>query len=300
MPPVLGPIVCGTTVVEDLDQAIRAYTDSLGLVVQARGTVPHDLAGSWRAPRTAGSAYCIVGSTATRSGGIRLVQRDPMVATSPLRVPGWRCIEVAVADLHALRERLDRSPFRVVGEPAPIATGSPIMAMQVLGPGRVMLYLTETVANSGLDLPLAEHFVDRQFIAVLSAPDLDAALDWYVDSFGASEVMPPDDRHSLPAICADLGLPTGRQFRIGAVGLAGQSFVEVDDHPFEFATASGPFDDLKPGVALVTWEIDDLDAVRPLLLHEAVVRHGFPYMGRRTATAVGAAGECLEMIERSS
>lgn len=296
----LGPILCGTAVVPDLDEATRAYTDWLGFVVQHEGTVSVSLAAAWRAPKAAGARYRLLGATPTRPGGVRLVERDRPIDESPLRVPGWRCLEISVVDVHEARARLEGSPFTVVGEAKPIGPESPIWATQATGLGREMLYLTQTVERSGFELPLAEHPVDQQFIAVMSAPSLEAASDWYAATFAAEQSLPPAP-YTLVAICTDLGIPVERQFRITALGLAGKSLVEIDDHPEEWNDERPPAGDLKAGVALVTWEVDSLDAptVRPLLPGEPEVRDEPPYHGRRTAVVEGAAGELLELVERS-
>jgi catechol 2,3-dioxygenase-like lactoylglutathione lyase family enzyme len=298
--PTLGPILLGTVVVPDLAEATSAYTGTLGFVVQHEGAVTPSLAGAWQAPLAEGSAYRILGSAPGRSGGVRLVERrDRSLEQSPLRVPGWRSLEICVSDVHAVRARLEGSPFTVLGEPAPLGADSPIWALQAVGPGREMLYLTQTVPDSGFDLPLAERLIDRMFIAVMTgAPTLEPARDWYAREFGAGPELPPAP-YVLVACSADAGLPPGREYRIAALGLAGQSLVEIDDHFPEHAGERPPAGDLRGGIAMITWEVDSLDAVRHLLRDEPVRRDEPPYAGRRTAVAVGAAGELLELVERA-
>ena len=252
----------------------------------------------WQAPRAAGARLRIVGSTATSGGGVRLVERDRPVIESPLHVPGWRALEICVSDLHAVRARLEGSPFTVVGEPASIGGGSPIWALQATGPGREMLYLTLTVPDTGFDLPLAERLVDRLFIAVMSAPRLEEAADWFVRHFAAGPVLPPE-AYKLTAVSRDAGLPPERAYAITALGLSGQSLVEIDAHFPDYLEAQPPADDLRSGIASITWEVDSLDAIRGLLLAEPVRRAELPYGGRRVAVAVGPAGELHELVERA-
>ena len=294
----LGPILLGTVVVPDLDSATRAYTESLGFVVQAEGVVDVDLASLWRAPRATGARLRLVGSTATRGGGVRLVERDRPVTGSPLHVPGWRALEICVSDLQAVRARLEGSPFTVLGEPASLGGGSPIWALQATGPGREMLYLTLTVPDTGFDLPLAEHLVDRMFVAVMSAPRVEEAADWFVRHFAAESVLPPET-YVLTAVSRDAGLPPERAYAITALALEGRSLVEIDAHFPEHLDAQPPTDDLRSGIASITWEVDSLDAVCGLLLAEPVRRAELPYCGRRVAVAVGPAGELHELVERA-
>jgi len=296
--PSLGPILLGTVVVPDLDAATRAYTEWLGFVVQDEGVVDEALATLWRAPKALGARLRTVGSTATGSGGVRLVERDRPLDESPLRVPGWRALEICVNDLHAVRARLEGSPFSVLGEPASIGGGSPIWALQATGPGREMLYLTLTVPGTIFDLPLAERLVDRMFIAVLSAANLEESRDWFVRHFGAGPALPAEP-YVLTAVSRDAGLPPERTYRMTALGLAGQALVEVDEHFPAYLDERPPADDLRSGIALITWEVDSLDAVRHLVRDEPVRRDEPPYRGRRVAVAEGPAGELHELVERA-
>ena len=52
-------------------------------------------------------------------------------------------------------------------------------------------------------------------------------------------------------------------------------------------------------LAMITWEVDSLDAVRGLLAAEPVRRAEAPYGGRRVAVAIGPAGELHELVERA-
>ena len=200
-------------------------------------------------------------------------------------------------DVHAVRRLVEGSPFTTLGEPAPLGPDSPIWAMQATGPGREMLYLTQTPPNSGFDLPLAEHPVDKQFIAVMSAPSLEEARDWYAASFAAGPELPPEP-YVLVACSADAGQPVDGLHRICALALAGQTLVEIDDHFPGLEGERPPAGDLRPGIALVTWEVPSLDAVEHLLQAAPVARPEAPYGGRRVAVAAGAAGELLELVER--
>ena len=296
--PALGPILLGTVPVPDLDAATAAYIRTFGWVVQSEGRIAAGLAAAWGAPRAEGARFCIVGSEPGRIGGVRLVERpDVDLATSPQHVPGWRSLEICVQNVHEARRLLEGSPFTVLGEPASLGEGSPLWALQATGPGREMLYLTQTVLDSGFDLPLAQHPVDRMFIAVMTAPSLEAAAAWFKGAFATGLEVPPDP-YILVACSSDAGLPTDRSYRITALGLAGQALVEIDDHFPEFLDARPPTDDLRPGIALITWEVESLDTLGHLLRDAPVRRSEQPYNGRRSAIAVGAAGELHELVER--
>lgn len=294
--PALGPILCGTVTVSDVDAATRWYTEWLGWEATGEGAVSASLAGGWRAPRAAGSRYRIVSPGARRPGGIRLVERSRPLDRSPLHVPGWRSIELAVSDVDEVRRRLDGSPFRIVGEPKGLEFNPSIRAMQVVGPGREMLYLTQTSDETVFALPRAQRLVDHMFIAVLSTPDIGRSFEFYREQFGAQGHL-REVATVLEAVNRELGLPLDQKHPISALQLAHRSLVEIDLHPPEMADERPPTDDLPGGLACVTFAHRDLERVRSLWLHEPVVRDEEPYLGRSATAVLGPAGERLELVE---
>jgi len=294
--PVLGPILCGTVAVADLDEATRAYTDWFGWELTAEGVLDPALARSWAAEAAAGSAWRLLSPVAGRPGGIRLVQRPRPLDRSPLHVRGWRSIELVVRDVDEVRRRLEGSPFRVVGEPKGLAFNESIRAMQAVGPGREMLYLTQTSDETVFELPRAEHLIDGMFIAVLSAPDLRAAFEFYRDRFGAQGHL-RESATMLEAVNRELGLPLEREHPISALQLAQRSLVEIDEHPPEMSGEAPADDDLPGGLASVTFAHRDLAAVRELWRTEPIEIGEEPYGGHRATTVIGSAGERIELVE---
>ena len=294
--PALGPILTATVSVPDLHEATRWYAQWLGYELEDEGEVSLSLAASWQAPLAAGSRYQLLGPGRGRPGGVRLVQRPHDRSESPLRMAGWRSLEIVVSDVHEVRRRLTGSPFSIVGEPKGLDTNPSIVAMQAVGPGREMLYLTQTSQDTQFELPSAERLVDRMFIGVLSAPDLELAQRFYTERFGAlghlSATAIP-----LEAVNRELGMPIERPHRICALQLAGRSLVEIDEHPAELSERA-PADDLAAGLALVTFEHANLEDARiaPLLLAPPEHRPEAPYLGRATATLRGAGGELVELV----
>lgn len=294
----LGPIVVGTVTVADLDEATRWYVEWLGYETWESGILPEACACAWGAPRAANSPYRILGPGPGRPGGVRLIQRPVQLDASPLRVAGWRSLELGVRDTHAVRQRLAGSPFAIVGEPKGLETNPSIVAMQVVGPGREMLYLTQTVQDSQFELPIAERFVDRMFIAVLSAPDLPSARAFYATLFDARGGLSLTEV-ALEAVNSELGSPVDRRHAICALQLDGRSLIEIDAHPAELADLRPPAGDLAGGLAAVSFQHPDLDdaGIAPLLLTEPETHAEAPYLGRRTAALRGPASELIELIE---
>jgi catechol 2,3-dioxygenase-like lactoylglutathione lyase family enzyme len=296
--PALGPIVVATVVVPDLDEASRWYTDWLGYEPWGDGRVDDGLAEAWSAPRAAGSPYRLLAPGCGRPGGVRLIEREVSLDSSPLLVAGWRSLEIVVADVLELRRQLEGSPFSIVGEPKPIDTNPSIVAMQATGPGREMLYLTQTSQDDTMfELPEATRQVDQMFIAVLSARDIKASQEFYASSFGAILNL---DATPVPleAVNRELGYPVDRPHPISALQLAGRSVIEIDEHPEELRREQPPRDDLPHGLAIVTFEHDDLDSIGHQLPAQPHLRAEAPYLGRPTALLRGADGERLELIAR--
>ena len=72
----------------------------------------------------------------------------------------------------------------IVGEPQDLSFSEDIRAMQVLGPGRELLYLTQFKRPvPGLEVPETRCDVDRTFIVILGGPSMDALQDFYADTF---------------------------------------------------------------------------------------------------------------------
>jgi hypothetical protein len=227
-----------------------------------------------------------------------LIERSGRPEPRPLARAGWRALELVVSDVRQLREQLRASPLRVVGEPKPLATNPSIVAMQAIGPGGEMLYLTQTSQDTQFELPTAERLVDRMFIAVLSAADLQAAQGFYAQRFGAIGHL-GSTPVALEAVNRELGLPVTLPHSICALQLAGACLVEIDEHPRGLHASPPIAGDLPDGLALVSFAHDDLESepIASLLSGAVQPRPEAPYRGRRAAILRGAAGELIELVE---
>lgn len=292
----MGPVQAGTLVTGDLSALEQAYRDWLEMTVVDRGELSSDLAVGWGMRELAGSP-CSVLASASGVTWLRAIEQSGCEAAQPLAWHGWLSLEVLVADVDALAARLENSPFRLIGPPANLDVSDAIRACQVVGPAGEVLYLTSVGAQvPPFDLPEAICPVDRLFIPVLAAPDRDTAMHFYRELSG-SEPLAFETR--ITVINRALGLPVTQRHPVATVQLAGKSLIEIDqlaglvERP---EMQSG----LVPGIAMVSFEVDGLDAIaaqpvaKPYCLDDAF------YRGRRAALYRGAAGEWVELIERSS
>jgi hypothetical protein len=255
-----------TIAVAQLNTVEKAYQDHLAYESVGNGVVSTATADVWGAPAAAGQAYVLMQAESGHPTLIRFIEAQPPASYAPMLTDGWNATELLSTDPDAIAERLADSPFRIVGPPADLweAPNAP-RAMQAIGPGNELLYLTR---NNDF---VMKTLVDRVFIMVLGGPSMDAFAQ---------------------------RLPADTQYPLAIASLNGPFLLELDEYP---RGATMPRErragELPPGVAMVSFSVADVDALdldfrgAPASLPEA------PYAGATVAVAVGPAGEWLEFVE---
>jgi len=292
----LGRISTVTITTPDLPAAAAAYQRYLGYRVVDDGALGRDVARCWGRPLLAGQRWLLMEPESGAETYLRFVQGPAYVDYEPLACVGWNAAEIIVRDVDALAERLAGSPFRTIGPPATLSFSDKIRAMQVVGPAREVLYLTQIKEQlEAFDTPEAASDVDRVFIVILGGTSLDALQDYYHQQFGVARapVMPS----VVSVISARYGLPSEYKHPIAALQVRGQCYIEADQMPRQVAPRPCDPGQLPPGIALVSFEVEQLPETLPSALGPALQIPGLPYGGRRARTCVGAAGELIELIE---
>lgn len=250
--PRIGPPRAGTVVTGDVRACIAAYRDGLDLQVIVDGPLPAAQAAAWGRPALAGCRQVLMGADPADASThwLRLLELPGVVAPAPMRQRGWLALEVLVRDVVALGRRLEGGPFRILGAPRPLSVSDDIWAMQVAGPAGETLYLTEVKAPvPPFELPMhARCTAERLFIPVLSAPDRDAALAWYVARAGGTGLR---FESRVSALSRALGLDPEMRRAVATLALAGCSVIEIDEvpeHPAPQPLAAG----LPAGLAIVS------------------------------------------------
>jgi catechol 2,3-dioxygenase-like lactoylglutathione lyase family enzyme len=287
-----GRILCGTATVPDLEAALADYSETLGLMVIEKGTVPFSLAASWGCPDNRGSAYAILQPASGADSYLRLVEQPLPPAFRPTRTFGWAAFELTVQNVYGWPALLEGSGFDIIGPPKEIPGLPYFVAMQMTGRGREMIYLNEVRSSTpSSDLPPAKSPIDHAFIVILACADRLAALGWYRDKIGLD--IGGDYTIAYTMIQKAFDLPAEELSTITMVQKGRMPIIEVDGYP-EAATvrASDP-GHLPPGNAIVTLEVDSLDAldldwISPPAPH---------FLNRRAAAVRGPAGELLELVE---
>jgi hypothetical protein len=286
----LKTIVIITISVLNIEPVQTAYETHFGYEEAQSGTVTADLAAAWGAPGAARRPFVMMGPASGASVYLRFVEGDDIDGYAPLMTPGWNATELLVKDPDALAARLaDGSPFEIIGPPKDLwdAPNAP-RAMQTLGPGNEILYLTRNGR-----FPTASD-VDRVFIMVLGGASI-AELGDYYRGLGLSVGDPTPFRISV--LSRARGLPVDTTYPLAIATLSDDFLIEFDEYPEGAAARPVVAGQLPPGVAMVAFETTDLDALDLSWNTEPRAIAEFPYNGRRVAVTVGPAGEWLELIE---
>ncbi|WP_432201081.1 VOC family protein [Erythrobacter sp. W53] len=292
-----GTILGGLSTVPDLAAALRGYRDTLGLVLVEQGELEADLAASWNCPANAGSPYAVLRPKSGEPCWFRLVEQPEHPEFKPARSYGWAAFECTVEDVWHWPNVVEDAGFQIVGPPKNLENIEPaFIPMQVLGTGREMVYLNQVLNDMpGTDLPRAGSPVDRIFIVVLATPDREASVSWYADKLGLTRGADYTLPYSM--INNAFGQPADTLTTITMVQHARMPIVEVDDYPAEAIARARHEGMLPPGNALVSLAVRDVDSCDVDWITPPKVRDGAIYEGRRTATALGAGGELIELIE---
>jgi catechol 2,3-dioxygenase-like lactoylglutathione lyase family enzyme len=291
-----GRIKCGTVSTPDLKAALADYGDLLGLRLVEQGEVAEELAVSWGAPASAGQAYALLQPESGAECFLRLIEAPLRADFMPTRTFGWAAFELTVKDVYGLAERVEGSGFEIVGPPKPIEGLPYFVPMQVLGRGREMLYFNQVAMDTpSSDLPKARSEVDHIFIVILATRDRRGTLEHLKTRLKLQEGGSYTLNYTM--INSAFGLPDGTQSTITMVQNGRLPIVEVDGYPLPATERPRLPGMLPPGNAMVTLAADSLDRIELDWIAPPVERPGPLYNGRRSATAIGSAGELIEMIE---
>lgn len=291
-----GSILGGIVTVPDLAAALADYQDVLGMQVVERGALATDLAESWGCPKSAGAPMAILQPASGADCFIRLVEQSDHPDFKPTTTYGWAAYELTVQDVFGWPNRLEESGFDIIGPPKELEGLPFFVPMQVLGTGREMVYLNEVREDTpSTDLPKARSPVDHIFIVILATPDRVATVKWYTEKLKLTE----GDTYTLEysMINDAFDKPAGTMSDLTMVQNDRLPIVEVDDYPAEATERSRHDEMLPPGNALVTLAVKSLDEITADWVTAPQSRSEAPYLGRRSATTCGPAGELLELIE---
>jgi hypothetical protein len=295
----LKTIAIVTLVVRSLGGVEPAYQDELGYQPVDRGRISGSLARTWDTPAMAGQRYVVMQPASGEAAYLRIIEAAPGTRYfEPFRTSGWTAAELLVTDPDALAASFSGdSAFRVTGPPRDLMPGpNAPRAFQAVGPANEPLYFTRFAeGGSGLDLGRARTPVDRVFIMVAGARDLGSLRDYWGKTLGLPLVE--FGAWQISVLAQAWNLPPETKFPLAGAALPKNFMIELDDYPDEVPLRARAPGALPAGWAMVSFTIDDLDALpldwrskpRPLRI--------VPYAGRKAAATIGPAGEWIEVIE---
>lgn len=288
----LGPIGCVTVTVPDLAAVEACYPEYLDYRIVGRGDVDRDLAECWTAPGAAGSRYLLLAPAAGEECVMRFVEVPADPDYVPFSTYGWNAAEIMVQNVDAMAERLQGSPFEIIGEPQNLSFTDDIRAMQILGPGKELLYLTEfRKPVPGIDTPVARCAVDSVFIVILGGPSMADLQDYYARHFEVPNAPVMESR--VKGMSAAFGKSPDHKYPIAALPLAGRNLIEVDEMPAQATARPAPRGQLPAGIAMVSF-------ASTAIAGADYRRDEPPYRGAAGASCLtGPAGELIEVIQRS-
>jgi hypothetical protein len=291
-PKTLGPITCVTVTTPNIDATESCYTRFFDYRVVGRGRIGGELANLWGCAGIADSRYVLLSPEAGDECVFRFIETPSTDAYVPFSTYGWNAAEIMVENVDALAERLVDSPFEIIGAPANLSFTDDIRAMQILGPGRELLYLTEFKKPiPGLDTPVARCGVDMVFIVILGGPSMNGLQSFYAEHFGVPGAPVVDSR--VKGMSAAFGNSPEHKYPIAALPLTGQSLIEVDEMPPQATVRDIEDGFLPPGIAMVSF------AGQGIMNHDAIeAPHDQPpYLNSQCVTCrQGIAGELIEII----
>lgn len=291
-----GSILGGVIAVPDIEAGIRNYHDVLGLTLVETGAVDSKLAAAWGCPNIAGASMATLQMASGSDCHIRLIEQPNHPEFKPTTSYGWAAYEFTVQDVFGWPERLQESNFEIVGPPKELEGLPYFVPMQALGPGREMIYLNEVREHTpSTDLPKAHSLTDHIFIVILATADRAATVNWYKETLNFTE----GDTYTLEysMINDAFELPAGTTSDLTMIQNDRLPIAEVDDYPVEAINRPRHDGLLPPGNGLVSLAVDNLDAISVDWIDSPTKFASAPYLGRRSATTIGPAGELLELVE---
>ncbi|MBL4800275.1 MAG: hypothetical protein JKY45_00175 [Emcibacter sp.] len=291
-----GRIKCATVSAADVTAVVNSYKNYFDYKVIEDSFVQQDQADSWGTPDMTGKRQVLMGPLSEAQVFIRIVENDDMPDYKPLMSYGWNGIEITVQDVETLHENLKESPFDIIGVPTYLDFSDKIYPMQAVGVAREVFYLNQVRGNlPDYDLPMAQTAVDHIFIMVLATPNMKDAIKFYTENFGWAQGNEYFVKYSVINKAFDLPEETPHYLSMSCVGRIVNN--EIDQYPETTIKRPCQTKKLAPGIAMTSFIVEDMDAVKAPLITAPIRMDMPPYNGRRSACCIGNAGELIELIE---
>ena len=286
----LKGIVIVTLSVLNLAPVEDAYRDDLEYRTVERGAISEALSSAWNTPAARGREFVLMQPASEAEVYLRFVEGPEVEGYAPLTTFGWNATELLVTDPDALAAKLEGSAFQIVGAPKDLwAAPDAPRALQTLGPGNEILYLTR---NGNFT---TKTFVDRVFIVVVGGPSMAGFRDFYGSKLGLTvgDATP----FQISVISNAQGLPAETTYPLAVGAISPEFLIEFDEYPDLVKPRPVQPGHLPPGTAMVSFYAGALDAIDVVWNAKPRAIDEIPYGGRRAGVTIGPAGEWIELIE---
>ena len=288
--------VMATIATCQFDATIKAYESVLGYELVGSSNLSVKMAEQWGLVGLEGARLSLM----RPQSGVPVFFRFLEISNKLSRGPscGWFALELCVQDVEALYQRLIKNNgFTPFAEPIPLVFTDRVYPMQCKGPAGEILYLNQVRGSlPDIDLPLANSMVDHLFIAILSAPDMEAANDYYCELMN----MTVNERHEIAykTINRVHGLPLETLHKLSTLGGPRHVGLEVDQYSgLANPPRASTEETLGEGIMMVSFVTEAFNVPESALIKPPSQFDDAPYNGATSAVLLGPAAERTELIK---
>ena len=286
----LGRITAVTITSPDLDRVIDIYSKYLGYRFISSTTVSAEQAKRWDAKNIEGSKMIFMSPESSNDFFFRFIQQDIDEDYVPFGTYGWNAAELIVKDVDQSAEKLIGSPFEVIGEPADLSFTDQIRAMQILGPSKEIIYLTQFKSKlDEFDSPSPRCDIDQTFIVILAGENLDQMQSFLHQELSVKKAAPMQSR--IRAISKVFDLPEDTKYKSAALAIRDQSLIELDEMPSKAGPRTCRPGYLPSGISIVSFIAHDSGLI------DKTYDSNIPRFEKFQASTIkGNSGELIEII----
>ena len=286
----LGRITAVTITSPDLDRVIDIYSKYLGYRLISSTTVSAEQAKIWDAENIEGSKKIFMSPECSNDFFFRFIQQDIDVDYVPFGTYGWNAAELIVKDVDQSAEKLIDSPFEVIGEPADLSFTDQIRAMQIMGPSKEIIYLTQFKSKlDEFDSPSPRCDIDQTFIVILAGENLDQMQSFLHEELSVEKAAPMQSR--IRAISKVFDLPEDTKYKSAALAIRDQSLIELDEMPSKAGPRAFRPGYLASGISIVSFVAHESGLI------DKTYDSNIPSFEKyQASTIMGNSGELIEII----
>ena len=286
----LGRITAVTITTPDLDKVIDIYSKYLGYRFISSTRVSAEQAKIWDAENIENSKMIFMSPESSNDFFFRFIEQDVDEDYVPFGTYGWNAAELIVKDVDRSAEKLIGSPFEVIGEPADLSFTDQIRAMQIMGPSREVIYLTQFKSKlDEFDSPSPRCDIDQTFIVILAGENLDDMQAFLNERLYIKKAEPMQSR--IRAISKVFDLPEDTKYKSAALAIGDQSLIELDEMPSKAGPRAVRPGYLPSGISIVSFIAYDSSLI------DKTYDSNIPSFEKaRASTIKGSSGELIEII----